>query len=1320
MSKSILVTPLVVLISIVYGFAQPAAPMSDFIMVDQFGYLENATKTAVISNPQVGFNSGSSFAPGNTYELRNWNNGSVIYSGQLQIWNGGATHNQSGDKGWWFNFSSIKAPGQYYVYDPTNNVRSPQFEIGNNVYQNVLKQAGRTFFYNRCNSPKQLPYAEANWTDGADFLNDQQDGNCRYVFAKNDASTEKDLTGGWWDAGDFNKYVTFADRAVHDLLWAYESNPTIFTDNWNIPESGNGIPDLIDELKWEFDWLLKMNNADGSTHLKMGSQDYNDNTSVPPSTNTDPRYYGPTCSSASIAAAGMFAHGARVFSAFPSLSNYAQTLENRAIQSWNYSQQFINNNTFETACDNGEIISGDADWNAAAQRESAYKAAVYLYAITGGNNYNQYIIANTGSMPQIANTYWDPYAIQVSDALLFYTTLSNANQTTANAILSSAQSDAAGNGSNFYGFDNSDLYRAFMPDWAYHWGSSTPKSAIGTINGSLIRYGINTSAHVSYQERANHMLHYFHGVNPLGITYLTNMYNYGAERCANEMYHGWFNDGTPWDNALTSQYGPAPGYVPGGPNASFGVPSISPPSGQPQQKSYLDYNTGYPDNSWEITEPAIYYQASYIRLLANVTPLLNCPTAGTPCDDNDPNTTNDVQDGNCQCKGTCLAAGTVCDDNDPNTENDVQDGQCNCAGSCIPAGTPCDDGNPTTINDQQDGQCNCVGTATTCELLINNSFDNGTAPWYEYGCTPTVTNGEISLSGITGANPWDAGFFQGDLLLEQNKTYTASFVARASTNRTIYFKVGINTPPYTSYVGEVLNLTPTFQTFTYTFTMPDPDLSTSIFEFQVGGNTADVIIAGTSLKDDGCTVACLPAGTACDDNNPYTQNDVEDGNCGCLGTCLPAGTACDDGNPNTNNDVHDGQCNCAGTLTTCELLIDNSFDTGNGPWYEWGCTQTIANGEVTLAGSGGTNTWDAGFFQGNLLIEQNHSYSVSFNARASTNRTIEFKVGLNSAPYTTLTGGTVNLTTTMQTFTYNFTMVEADLPACVFEFQLGGNTGDVIISETSLIDDACNLGCPPAGTPCDDNNPNTTNDSSDGSCGCVGEPCLDLDITVVLEGCYDPQAASMTTDLNGLRKLLPGMTENPTANGQPYTGTPWNYSGTEGQGWSDADYNPNAVDWVLVSLRTDIAKSTEVYQAAGLLLKDGTIEWTDNCRLFGLSGAYYVVVEHRNHMAVMSPSPVVVQNDAITYNFTSANSYMGGGSGQKPINGTWVMHTGDIDQLMDVQSYDINVNDRIYYEQENGIFNQYLNSDLDLDGDVNGGDRILWFYNNGVFSSIPK
>ena len=140
---------------------------------------------------------------------------------------------------------------------------------------------------------------------------------------------------------------------------------------------------------------------------------------------------------------------------------------------------------------------------------------------------------------------------------------------------------------------------------------------------SMNMYSLDALNATNYNNAAAGYIHYLHGINPIAITYLSNMSNYGAENSVNEFYHGWFTDGsTLWDRVGVSTYGPAPGFIPGGANPSYSPdgsyigPAISPPQNQPIQKSFKDWNTGWPQNSWEITENAIYTQASYIRLLA--------------------------------------------------------------------------------------------------------------------------------------------------------------------------------------------------------------------------------------------------------------------------------------------------------------------------------------------------------------------------------------------------------------------------------------------------------------------------------------------------------------------------------------------------------------------------------------------------------------------------------------------------------------------------------------------------------------------------------
>ena len=100
--------------------AQPSV-ISPFIKIDQFGYLCDAEKVSVISDPVNGFNGSESFSPGtgiNNYQVRDWNNNTVAYQGTIQAWNGGAVHMQSGDRGWYFDFTALNL-SLIHISEPT-------------------------------------------------------------------------------------------------------------------------------------------------------------------------------------------------------------------------------------------------------------------------------------------------------------------------------------------------------------------------------------------------------------------------------------------------------------------------------------------------------------------------------------------------------------------------------------------------------------------------------------------------------------------------------------------------------------------------------------------------------------------------------------------------------------------------------------------------------------------------------------------------------------------------------------------------------------------------------------------------------------------------------------------------------------------------------------------------------------------------------------------------------------------------------------------------------------------------------------------------
>ena len=242
-------------------------------------------------------------------------------------------------------------------------------------------------------------------------------------------------------------------------------------------------------------------------------------------------------------------------------------------------------------------------------------------------------------------------------------------------------------------------------------------------------------------------------------------------------------------------------------------------------------------------------------------------------------------------------------------------------------------------------------------------------------------------------------------------------------------------------------------------------------------------------------------------------------------------------------------------------------------------------------------------------------------------------------------------------------------------------------------------------------------------CEGITETIVEVNLKALLEGATE--GTTMHSTLNDLG-LLPGQSPlntllDPTPAGQPYyDANNWGYTGTEGIGWTDTDYtdiealyNAAVVDWVLVSFRTTTNASSTFAKAASLLLSDANIVFPHGSPIRSSHpDSFYILVEHRNHVGILTPTAVNVNNNIASYDFT------GSSAGQKSMNGVWAMYAGEI--LQDGVGYDINGNDKAYWAPENGNFSIYLNSDINLDGDVNGSDKAVWAINNGISSNISR
>ena len=222
-----------------------------------------------------------------------------------------------------------------------------------------------------------------------------------------------------------------------------------------------------------------------------------------------------------------------------------------------------------------------------------------------------------------------------------------------------------------------------------------------------------------------------------------------------------------------------------------------------------------------------------------------------------------------------------------------------------------------------------------------------------------------------------------------------------------------------------------------------------------------------------------------------------------------------------------------------------------------------------------------------------------------------------------------------------------------------------------------------------------------------------LNLKVFLQGPYN--SGSMSTALNS------GGFLKASALTQPYNSTSWNYSGSESVS-TDPNFfvnHPTIVDWVLIKLRTSTDAASTQSTRAAFIRSDGSIVDLDGISLVKFDGlspnSYYIVVIHRNHLAVMSHDPVSLPNSS-AYDFTTAQTQANGTNSMKDLgSGVYGMWTGDADGNGQIQNSDKNS----YWQVQVGLAG-YQSADFDLNGQVQNNDKnSYWSVNVGLGTQVP-
>ena len=525
-----------------------------------FGYLTDGIKKAILRGENLGEN----------FQILN-EQGEVVFEGELK----GPVNNETADEvNYYADFTEFSEIGTYTMVSGEAEESYP-FTIGEGIYEDVLKASIKMLYLQRSGIELEEEYA-GDFARAAGHLQDAT------IYG---TTEKKEVTGGWYDAGDYGRYVSPGAITVADLFLAYEDFTDLFEaeggDAYGIPESGNGVPDILDEARYELEWMLKMqDDATGGVYHKVTCKTFPG--FVAPDEETDELFLSPISTTATGAFAAIMAKSSVVYKEID--AEFSMTCLNASKVAWSYLEENENIGGFTNPSD---IVTGE--YGDAEDADERYWAAAELLNATGEQVYAEYIEVlieqnmYRGFGWADVGTYASITCIRLDANLLTKETrdvIKDAVVEEADRLLALSKTDG-------YGISLGNDYM---------WGSNM--AVCNYARQMILASEISESE--EYQAAIADHLHYILGANPMSICYVTGFGTVSAQ----EPHH-----------RISSVIGsPMPGMVIGGPDSALQDPAAEQMlKDVPPAKCYIDNEQSYSTN--EIT---IYWNSPFVYLLGKI------------------------------------------------------------------------------------------------------------------------------------------------------------------------------------------------------------------------------------------------------------------------------------------------------------------------------------------------------------------------------------------------------------------------------------------------------------------------------------------------------------------------------------------------------------------------------------------------------------------------------------------------------------------------------------------------------------------------------
>ena len=555
--------------------ASAAVAQTDAIRLNQEGFYPDGPKTAVVVGADAG-----------TFVVRPAGGGEPVLTGTLGE---AETWAASGETVRLADFSSVTAPGDYEV-DVSGVGTSYPFRIADHVHQEAARAALKAYYFMRASTPIEAEFG-GPWARPAGHPDDRVLVHNSAATAERPTGTVISAPGGWYDAGDYNKYVVNSGISVGTLLLLMEQYPEYAAAlETNIPESGDGVPDLLNEALYNVRWMLAMQDLDGGVYHKLTTANFSGK--VMPHQTTATRYVVQKGTAATLDFAAVMAQASRIVAgyedAFPGL---ADSLRSAALDAWAwarahpnvaYNQGALSNPAINTGAYGDSNFSDEFDW-----------AAMELYLTTDADSF--LTIRPVPSSPSVGTPWWGGVR-----EMGYYSLLTHREEVGPEAKVDAIRSALVRQAGSFLSFQEASPYDVVMGGQSWMWGWGSNSAAANQGLALVMAYQLTGDRR--YLDAAVAALDYLLGRNGTGYSFLTG--------------HG---DRTPMDphhrpSASDGVAAPVPGLLVGGPNPGQEDGCTYPVAkGTLPARSYVDDWCSYASN--EIT---INWNAPFVYLAAAV------------------------------------------------------------------------------------------------------------------------------------------------------------------------------------------------------------------------------------------------------------------------------------------------------------------------------------------------------------------------------------------------------------------------------------------------------------------------------------------------------------------------------------------------------------------------------------------------------------------------------------------------------------------------------------------------------------------------------